>query len=938
MLEDLKKNSNNAGPLFQLLLKCYLQRPDVSMAVIQVLESFLSTLEPAVVRQLRAAFVCEFLEKQILSDPNVSVPSCKKIILKFCLKSFLDLRNKICQFLVTAFVTETCQGTWPDAISSLISLAEKSQVGQELFLRWCLMLTERIASQRPQPRTDSTHQQNTKVRDFLRLGDNGKLTALWKRILQSSTTCSVSTCLALECFAQFAHWIDVSLVVETETLKLIYTHLQSDNASIQLAASDCLAEVVTKGMQVSDKIALAAYMNLDSVFTAVGERGMVDAFFGRVCKILNNLGFSLIFALQNQSIARAQVIDWCSTSLLPHLLRFSNVLAQSAQKNLLAAHESSLWSEALASLLPVSTSFFELARSCKEDLRPEFSSFATHFLPILLKLAERSDSELLEAGEDDSLDEEDEFMTAIRPALLLYFDSIASMQGHATLSLLNSRRGETGVSLSRIELLLQLILRLPEALRTPPDYVTCSDSSPKSLTPTGELVTWACQIGSTLDVANRPLPNTMSLLAAEVIVRYSSTAFLDVVPEQIDVCLRALVNTLEATNYGVRAADLMLRFIKNLKGKLSSYASALLSLLQGHLASGRVRSAALFEAAGLAVSALDSSNMSLNSATASLLQVTLQRALVLAPGEDVSRAAEGIELLGAFARGFTTESCADPASVRAWFTDLLGLLRGSELLVQPVYQSAVIGLLQRTIPLCQSDCLSLIEEISMRILKSSDPDCAALALLIPLHSAAIFKLRENFTCPQVLGALWSQVVDCSRRALDMPASGTDDILNQAALCKVFLALLQAVIGSSAASSCTLTLRQAPLEAVLHSIAQFIGRSVDVIDAVALLRSLCGGIQKALPVLAPDFVYSTAIPFLFSRLLPVIFSHLEASVKVHLQALPASIHQLVNDALALARAAQQHEPQPGLVAAALPVSIASGDLKEIKVNLLTFYIQ
>lgn len=79
VLEDLKKNVDNAGPLFQLLLKCHLQRPDVSMAVIQVLESFLNSAESSgnLASQLRAAFVSEFVEKQILNVPNVTIPSCK---------------------------------------------------------------------------------------------------------------------------------------------------------------------------------------------------------------------------------------------------------------------------------------------------------------------------------------------------------------------------------------------------------------------------------------------------------------------------------------------------------------------------------------------------------------------------------------------------------------------------------------------------------------------------------------------------------------------------------------------------------------------------------------------------------------------------------------------------------------------------------------------
>lgn len=925
MFEDLKQNVDNAVPLFQLLQKCHLDRPDVSMAVIQVLEGFLvsknsATESSSIGPQLRAAFVTEFLEKQVLANENTPIPSY--------------LRNKICQFLVTAFVTEMSQGTWSSAVSDLIEMAKRSSQATELVLRWCLMLTEEIASQRPQPRTDAIHQRNTQVRDFLRQGDNAKLCQFWRQILGTQNTSSV--CLALECFANYSSWIDVGLVVETETLKLIYTHLQSSQSQAQLSAADCLAEIVGKGMQVGDKIALAAYLNLDSVFKVVSERGVVDAFFGRICKVLNNLAFSLLFSLQHQPAARDQVVEYFAGGFSEQLLAFTSVLAQTCQKNLTAAHEFSLWLEALASLLPSLSAFFELLRSLKDNLRPEFVSFLNHYLLIVLQLLERSPQELLDASEDDgSVDEDDEFMSSIRPTLLLHFDSIVALQGHSTISHLNSMAKSVGVHLGRIELLLQSILRLPEASKTPLVFM----AEPGNLTPAGELVSWSCSIGNVLDGAKKPLPMAVSLLMAEVLVRYSSTAFLDGAPENIDLCLNSLVNCLESAKYSPRSADLMLRFIKNLKGKLANYANALLSLLQGNMATGQVRAASLYETAGLAVAALDPASVSLSSVTASLLQSTLQRALILAPGEDIAVAAEALELLSVFARGFTTDSCLDPTPVRAWFRDCLGLLAGKDLLNHQAYQASAISLIQRLIPLCQADTITVIQDISMRILNpAGTPEASSLALLLPLYSASIFKLRDQFACPAVLGALWPLIVDGTLRALRGPINGTDDVVQLAALCKVFMALLQAIITSPAASACTLAVRQAPIEQVLDGVGKFILRGRMSIDAIGLARGLCGGVQKTLAVLSPEFVYGRMIPFLLGQLIPVLFDTLEASVKVHIQALPAAMHQLVHDALNLARAAQQVEPQPGLTAAVLPIDFISTDFKDAKLAMLSFYIQ
>jgi len=74
-LEELKECLENAGPLFQLLLKFdRLQRPELAMAIIQILEGFLK--EPSIGSSLRAAFVKDYLNL-LMAREAATVPKCR---------------------------------------------------------------------------------------------------------------------------------------------------------------------------------------------------------------------------------------------------------------------------------------------------------------------------------------------------------------------------------------------------------------------------------------------------------------------------------------------------------------------------------------------------------------------------------------------------------------------------------------------------------------------------------------------------------------------------------------------------------------------------------------------------------------------------------------------------------------------------------------------
>lgn len=80
----------NAGPLFQLLLKYRLTQESVSMSIIRILESHLTSRIQAndgtegillvaspIASQLRAAFITDFLQRIVLIEGDQKIKNCK---------------------------------------------------------------------------------------------------------------------------------------------------------------------------------------------------------------------------------------------------------------------------------------------------------------------------------------------------------------------------------------------------------------------------------------------------------------------------------------------------------------------------------------------------------------------------------------------------------------------------------------------------------------------------------------------------------------------------------------------------------------------------------------------------------------------------------------------------------------------------------------------
>lgn len=814
----------------------------------------------------------------------------------------LVLKNSICKFLLTAFIHERIAGTWPDAISSLLNILKDSLLGREIFLKFCLILTEEIANCNANlVKNEVLSKRNADLRDSMRNGEVALLCKFWRQILQQEQQLVNKdsnedkfaddqkrlTVLALECLAAFSSWIDVGLVVEQDNLNVIYFLLQSNTSQIQLTAADCLAEIVLKGMPAGDKISLASYMNLVSVFEAVGSRGVIDPFFGKICRILNNLGYSLgqqISLAVPSAVAevQAQVVQYIGPILLPHLLQFLRLLARQPRGNRIA---NECWLESLSSQLPFIGNFFEIARSMRDSLRPDQNEFMGQFLPVCCDLLQLADCEA--AAVEDNSDEE---FDGIRVSLFQAFDSVLWLQGHATIAFLNELCRSEPLTVGRCELLVRLVLRLPEGMRGAPTF-TISINGNNRMTPVSELVTWVNEI-----VPER-FPQLLYLVS-EVLARYSSTAYLDVFSDRIDECLRSLMRLAEMRGFKEVDCEKLLKFVKNLKGKLGEYAVMLLTALQGPFNNTQlpVMSTALYEVAGFAVASLDGRTVQMDVITPEILKSALDASM-----NPISRV-NSVNCLAAFAKGFMADSCLDPLAVKTWFNEYCSrflynrISRGSF-----EYLSVLIIFAQRMIPLLQADSILLICELSENVLLfDGEGKVEILSQLLPLLSAALFKLRDQFANQNVLGSLWPKLIARIYSLLCLPINGTDDFLNNLSLSKASVSLLHALSTSPSASSCTLAQPNPLIELILMKIAEGVDDGTNNSDFVGLIRSLCGVVSKCQGFLAHDFISYRFIPCMLTKSIPAIFKSLDPSCKKSPDSIPASVLNLLQDFVKMIR--------------------------------------
>lgn len=185
-------------------------------------------------------------------------------------------------------------------------------------------------------------QRDAIVRDEIRAHHAARIAEMLWRVLQESLvalasestdpspqrltvhTAGALATIAMAVVGDYASWIDISLVVTMDTVRVLYSALDSGHDALRYATADTLCEIVSKGMKPADKLALIQGLDLESVLLQLeaSSRGQGDAateLREHLAKLVNAVVTELCKIAEDTTGAEPATRDAAHQSLLTFL-------------------------------------------------------------------------------------------------------------------------------------------------------------------------------------------------------------------------------------------------------------------------------------------------------------------------------------------------------------------------------------------------------------------------------------------------------------------------------------------------------------------------------------------------------------------------------------------------------------------------------------------
>lgn len=255
------------------------------------------------------------------------------------------IQNKLAQTLTYLFVYLYNQG-WESFIDDFLcftTLSNSSQPdnvpGVILYLRILGSLHDEIADLLLS-RERHDVRRNAELKDLVRARDMNKITRSWQEILAYySGQDDFIVELALKVIGKWVSWIDISLVINQETLNLLFPLIGRTNAEggedkIRDAAIATFTEIVGKKMKPADKTEMISFLNLRDIVSQIvaspplhefKSTSLYDTDLGEaVARLVNTVMSDIVVVLADAQLsddvkakAEQHLYDF-----LPFLLRF----------------------------------------------------------------------------------------------------------------------------------------------------------------------------------------------------------------------------------------------------------------------------------------------------------------------------------------------------------------------------------------------------------------------------------------------------------------------------------------------------------------------------------------------------------------------------------------------------------------------------------------
>ncbi|TVY47539.1 Exportin [Lachnellula occidentalis] len=356
------------------------------------------------------------------------------------------LQNKLTQTLTFLFISMYKNG-WEGFLDDFLALTSLQNngsrdniVGIALYLRLLSSIHDEIADVMLSRPTSETRR-NTELKDLLRARDVQKVTTSWQEILAQWTGRDDGIVeMTLKVVGKWVSWIDISLIVNEETLNLLFQLAGRPNPSnredkVRNAAIDTFTEIVAKKMKPSDKMNMVIFLNLGQVVsqliaspalhdlrtTSSYDTDLAEA----VAKLVNNVVFDIVKVLEDVQVdaeTRSKA-EQLIQSFLPLLLRFF----------------SDEYDEICSTVIPSLTDLLTFLRKAK-PIPPAYSAMLS---PILNAIVQKMRyDETSSWGNEDEQTDEAEFQE-LRKRLQILQKSVAAVDEALYIDILSNVIGNT---------------------------------------------------------------------------------------------------------------------------------------------------------------------------------------------------------------------------------------------------------------------------------------------------------------------------------------------------------------------------------------------------------------------------------------------------------------------------------------------------------------
>lgn len=358
-----------------------------------------------------------------------------------------SLQNKLTQTLTFLFIILYKQG-WETFFRDILVLTSSqndgsmdNQAGTVLYLRILGSVHDEIADVLV-PRSPEETKRNTELKDLLRARDVQAIASSWQQILsrygQEKGNPVVELCLKV--IGKWVSWIDISLVVNQDTLTLLFQLMGRPNPDGledrgRDAAIEAFTEIVAKKMKPADKLSMMEFLNLKDFVAQIIESPPLKDFrwastydtdlAEAIGKLVNNVMFDLVKILEDPQVdtetrTRAEPL---LHDFLPFVLRFF----------------SDEYDEICSTVIPSLTDLLTFLRKAQQ-LPPAYSAMLPPILnAIILKM--RYDSTMRWGHEDEQTDEAE--FQELRKRLQVLQKSVAAVDQPLYVDILSNVVGNT---------------------------------------------------------------------------------------------------------------------------------------------------------------------------------------------------------------------------------------------------------------------------------------------------------------------------------------------------------------------------------------------------------------------------------------------------------------------------------------------------------------